>query len=165
MNAIAAVNRQGYIGKQGELLYSIREDMAYFVATTRGKAVVMGRKTLLSLPGGKGLKNRRNFVISRTMTEEEAAERGVTVVRTPEALIALLQAENIDTDDVFVIGGGEVYALLMPYCDKLYITRVEDDQTGDVRFPDIPSDFALAKGEKKRSDGYEYSFDLYVRQR
>ncbi|MBQ9369786.1 MAG: dihydrofolate reductase [Clostridia bacterium] len=165
MNAIAAVNEKGYIGRNGTLLYSIPEDMAYFVKMTRGKCVVMGRKTLLSLPGGKGLKNRQNYVLSRAMTEAEALERGVTVVRSPEELLRCLDEAGIPTEEVFVIGGSEIYALLMPYCDTLYITRVLDDAVGDASFPAISGDFTLQKGEPLTSSGYAYSFDIYVRQR
>jgi len=164
MNAIAAVNEKGYIGRNGTLLYSIPEDMAYFVKMTRGKCVVMGRKTLLSLPGGKGLKNRQNYVLSRTMTEAEAAERGVTVVRSVEELLRALHEQGISTEDVFVIGGSEIYSLLMPQCDTLYITRVSDDAVGDASFPVIPEDFSLQKGDLSTSSGYEYRFDVYVRQ-
>ena len=165
MNAIAAVNEKGYIGKDGTLLYSIKEDMAYFVKMTKGKCVVMGRKTLSSLPGGKGLRNRRNFVLSRTMTEAEAAERDVTVVRSPEDLFRALREQGIPTEEAFVIGGSEIYSLLLPYCDTLYITRVLDDAVGDAVFPAIPNDFTLKKGEPLTSDGYAYRFDVYVRQR
>ena len=164
MNAIAAVNALQYIGKQGDLLYSIKEDMAFFVAKTRGKTVVMGRKTLLSLPAGKGLKGRKNFVLSRAMSEAEAKEREVTVVRSTEALLAALKEAGIPSEEVFVIGGSEIYKELLPYCDTLYITRVEDKTVGDVSFPDIPSNFSLIKGETKHSDGFDYSFDTYVRQ-
>ena len=164
MNAIAAVNTLNYIGKSGALLYSIREDMAYFVSMTKGKCVVMGRKTLLSLPGGKGLKGRRNYVISRTMTEAEAAERGVTALASPEALLEALDREGIPSEDVFVIGGGEIYSLLLPYCDKLYITRVLSEDVGDVSFPAIPPSFVLHEGEEHFSEGYRYRFDTYVRQ-
>ena len=165
MNAIAAVNEKGYIGKNGSLLYSIREDMAYFVRMTKGKCVVMGRKTLLTLPSGKGLKGRRNFVLSRSMTDGEAAERGVTVVRSVEELLRALENEGVSGEEVFVIGGSEIYTLLLPYCDALYITRIADGKEGDASFPTIPSDFSLQKGEPLFSDGYAYSFDVYVRQR
>jgi len=165
MNAIAAVNKKGYIGKNDTLLYNIPEDMAYFVKTTRGKCVVMGRKTLLSLPGGKGLKGRKNIVLSRTMSEEEATARDVTVVRSPELLLPLLSEQGIPSEDVFVIGGSEIYTLLLPYCDTLYITRIEDDAVGDVSFPVIPSDYTLTKGERLESSGYVFSFDIYAKQR
>ena len=162
MNAIAAVNEKGYIGRNGTLLYSIPEDMAYFVKMTRGKCVVMGRKTLLSLPGGKGLKNRQNYVLSRAMTEAEALERGVTVIRSVDELLRALDAAGISTEEVFVIGGSEIYALLLPYCDTLYITRVLREDAGETRFPDIPADFALTEGALQTStSGVSFRFDRY----
>ena len=164
MNAIAAVNEKGYIGRNGTLLYSISEDMAYFVKMTRGKCVVMGRKTLLSLPGGKGLKNRQNYVLSRAMTEAEALERGVTVIRSVDELLRALDAASISTEEVFVIGGSEIYALLLPYCDTLYITRVLDGTVGDAFFPAISDTYTLTKGEPLTSGGYTYRFDVYVRE-
>ena len=163
MKAIAAVNEIGYIGKGGTLLYSLKEDMAFFVATTRGKTLVMGRKTLLSLPGGKGLKGRTNIVLSRSMSEAEAQERNVLVVRDVKGLFDLLEARAIPQDDLFVIGGGEIYSLLLPYCDTLYITRILDDAEGEVLFPEIPSCFTLKKGELKRAEGVSFRFDTYVR--
>ena len=163
MKAIAAVNLKGYIGKGGDLLYSIKEDMAYFAATTRGKTLVMGRKTLLSLPGGKGLKGRTNIVLSRSMTEEEAAERNVLVARDVTGLLDLLSSMGIPDEDTFVIGGGEIYALLLRYCDTLYITRILSDEIGEVRFPVIPSDFILTEGEIRSSGDLLYRFDTYVR--
>ncbi|MBP5405505.1 MAG: dihydrofolate reductase, partial [Clostridia bacterium] len=78
--------------------------------------------------------------------------------------IQKLKEAGIPSEEVFVIGGGEVYKLLLPYCDTLYITRVQDDAVGDVSFPEIPNDFTLIKGEMRESGGYHYSFDTYVRQ-
>ena len=165
MNAIAAVNEKGYIGKGGDLMYSLKEDMAYFVSVTRGKTLVMGRKTLLSLPGGKGLKGRTNILLSRTITEEEARERGVLVARDVKGLFTLLDELKTPADDVFVIGGGEIYSLLLPHCDKLYITRIFASDIGEVRFPEITEDFSLLKGELKHDGDLAYRFDVYVRVR
>ena len=162
-NAIAAVNEKGYIGKNGDLLYAIKEDMAYFAATTRGKTLVMGRKTLLSLPGGKGLKGRTNIVLSRNMTKEEAEGCGALLARTPEDIKAILSSRAILPEEVFVIGGGEIYSLLLPYCKTLYITRVFASDEGDVAFPSIPPDFSLIKGEEKEANGIRFRFDTYVR--
>ena len=165
MNAIAAVNLKGYIGKGGDLMYDIKEDLAFFARTTKGKTLVMGRKTLLSLPGGKGLKGRTNVVLSRSMAESEAEERNVHVVRDVKGLFELLSTLKTDPSEVFVIGGGEIYNLLLPYCDTLYITRILSDDVGEVRFPDIPSDFALTVGEVHRSGSVDFRFDTYVRVR
>jgi dihydrofolate reductase len=163
MNAIAAVNLKGYIGKGGDLMYSIKEDLAFFARTTKGKTMVMGRRTLLSLPGGKGLKGRTNVVLSRTMTAEEAKERDVLVARDVDDLMELLRSLGIPEEEVFVIGGGEIYALLLPYCNTLYITRVLSDEIGEVRFPEIPADFVLTEGEVLHSGDLAYRFDTYVR--
>ena len=163
MKAIAAVNEKGYIGKGGTLLYSLKEDMAFFVATTRGKTLVMGRKTLLSLPGGKGLKGRVNVVLSRSMTEEEAQERNVLLVRDVKGLFDLLAERAIPQEEVFVIGGGEIYSLLLPYCDTLYITRILDSTVGEVKFPEIPDAFTLKRGELKQEGDVSFRFDTYVR--
>ncbi len=163
MNAIAAVNEKGFIGKNGDLLYSIREDMLYFASVTRGKTLVMGRKTLLSLPGGKGLKGRTNIVLSRNMTEEEAESRSAILARTPEDVFKILSSRSIPEEEVFVIGGGEIYALFLPYCKALYITRVFASDEGDASFPAIPQDFSLIEGEKQNAGGYSFRFDKYVR--
>ena len=165
MNAIAAVNEKGYIGKKGGLMYDIKEDLAFFARTTKGKTLVMGRKTLLSLPGGKGLKGRTNILLSRSVSEEEAAARDVTVVRDVKGLFELLSDLGVDQADVFVIGGGEVYSLLLPYCDTLYITRIFSSDVGEVRFPEITPDFILREGEMLRSGDLAYRFDTYVRKR
>ena len=163
MKAIAAVNLAGYIGKNGGLLYSIREDMKYFATVTRGKTLVMGRKTLLSLPGGTGLKGRTNVVLSRSMTEEEATRRGVLLAKDVQGLFALLSQHAISLEDTYVIGGGEIYSLLLPHCDTLYITRILREDAGETRFPDIPADFRLTEGEVRESDGVSFRFDRYDR--
>ena len=165
MKAIAAVNTKGYIGKGGDLMYSIREDMKYFASVTRGKTLVMGRKTLLSLPGGKGLKGRTNILLSRTITPEEAKDREVLLARDVQGLFDLLASRNIPQDEVFVIGGGEIYSLLLPYCDTLYITRVFSDEIGEVRFPEIPSDFTLTEGEMQYAGELAFRFDTYAKNR
>ena len=165
MNAIAAVNKKGYIGKGGDLMYSIKEDLAFFARTTKGKTLVMGRKTLLSLPEGKGLKGRTNIVLSRSMTETEALERNVLIARDVKGLFDLLSARAVPAEDTFVIGGGEIYSLLLPYCDTLYITRVLSEETGEVKFPDITPDFVLSEGEVMTSGTLRYRFDTYVRRR
>ena len=165
MKAIAAVNLAGYIGKGGELLYSIREDMRYFATVTKGKTLVMGRNTLLSLPGGTGLKGRVNVVLSRSMSAEEATVRGATVVRDVKGLFAYLSQRAISLEDAYVIGGGEIYSLLLPYCDTLYITRILREDKGDTRFPMIPMDFILTEGEVRESEGISYRFDRYDRVR
>ena len=125
MNLIAAVDRNWAIGRNGKLLVSIPQDMAYFRQMTTGKVVIMGRKTLESFPKKKPLRNRaENIVITRQMDYQA---EGATVVHSVEE--ALNAAARYDTRDVFVIGGGEVYRSLLPYCDTAYITRATDELT------------------------------------
>ena len=129
----------------------------------RPKAGAVNDEITVSLPGGKGLKNRTNIVLSRTMTTEEAKERDVLVARDTNDLLELLRSLGTPEEEVFVIGGGEVYALLLPYCKTLYITRVLSEDEGEVKFPDIPSDFVLTEGEVNHSGDLAYRFDTYVR--
>ena len=118
MNLIVAVDKNFGIGCANKLLYHIPEDLQYFKQKTLGKTVVMGDKTLKSLPGGKPLPNRRNIVMS---LEPLAGEN--EVCGSVEELLA--KVKDIPQDDVFVIGGQQIYELLMPYCSYAYITEID----------------------------------------
>ena len=101
MNLIVAVDEKWGIGKDGGLLAHLPEDMKYFRETTRGRTVVMGRRTLESFPGGKPLKNRVNMVLSR---DEAYAPEGVRVYHSVEDVLEALR--DCREEDVFIIGGG-----------------------------------------------------------
>lgn len=131
MNAIVAVGRNWGIGAGGKLLFRIPEDMRRFRKMTEGKTVAMGRKTLESLPGGKPLPNRRNVILSSSMKSSE----GIEVCRGKEELLEKLK--GIPEEDVFVIGGGEVYRLLLPLCRKAYVTKIDAERPSDVFFPNL----------------------------
>ena len=114
MQAIVAVSQSWGIGRDGQLLFRIRADLQRFKALTTGHTVVMGRKTLETLPGGRGLPDRRNLVLTRqkSLTPDRAE-----TVHSPEELLALADS------DAFVIGGQEVYTRLLPYCTRVYVTK------------------------------------------
>ena len=115
------------IGKNNQLLVHIPEDLKdRFKALTLGHPVIMGRKTLESLPGGKGLPGRENIVLSRTMPK---ASEGLTVLRSVEEI--LCYAASLEKD-AFVIGGGEIYRQLMPYCAGAYVTKVPEAFDADT---------------------------------
>ena len=97
------------------------------------------------------------------MTEEEATRRGVLLAKDVQGLFALLSQHAISLEDTYVIGGGEIYSLLLPHCDTLYITRILREDAGETRFPDIPADFRLTEGEVRESDGVSFRFDRYDR--
>lgn len=132
MNAIAAVSASWGLGKNNDLLFHISEDMKHFRALTAGGTVIMGRKTLDSMPGGKALPKRRNIVITR---DQNFARENVEVVHSVEEAVALVATE--DPDKVWVIGGGEIYAAMLPYCRMCSITHVDADPDCEVFFPDL----------------------------
>ncbi|MGN0687940.1 MAG: dihydrofolate reductase [Oscillospiraceae bacterium] len=129
MTLILVADNDWAIGKNGGLLTSLPADMKRFREITTGHTVVMGRKTYESFPK-RPLPNRVNCVISRT----ESAIEGAEVFGSIEGFLEY--AKNIE-DEIFVIGGGEIYRQMLPYCDKAYITRVYESFGGDTFFTDI----------------------------
>lgn len=158
MNLIVAVDRGWGIGKDGDLLYSIPEDMKFFRTTTAGKTVIMGRATLESLPGGKPLPKRRNIILSRTLDKVEGAE----VCKTPEEIVALLS--DTPTEDVFVIGGESVYRDMLPYCDTAYITKIEAEREADrhlVNLDEADEWKIVYRSPMKEHEGIYFAFLTY----
>ena len=153
MKLIAAVDRNWAIGRNGKLLVSIPQDMAYFRQMTTGKVVIMGRKTLESFPKKKPLRNRAENIVITRQTDYQAED--ATVVHSVEE--ALNAAARYDTRDVFVIGGGEVYRSLLPYCDTAYITKIDFAYDADTRLPDLDHD---PEWEKVRATDELTYFDL-----
>ena len=131
MQAIVAVDENWGIGRDGQLLFHLKADLARFRALTLGHTVIMGRKTLLSLPGGRPLPKRRNIVLSR---DPSFAPQNVEVVRSAE------EAAQMAEEDAFCIGGGSVYRQLLPWCGRVYVTRVLASAAADTFFPDLDSD-------------------------
>lgn len=158
MKLIAAVDSNWGIGKNCSLLTSIPEDMKFFRESTRDHVLVMGHKTLISFPGCKPLPARLNIVMSRR-TE---AVKGAVVCDSTEQLLALLQ--DFSSDDIFVIGGGMIYSLLLPYCETAYITKMQFNGGADAFFPNLdenPSWQIVSESEEKEHEGLSYSFVTY----
>ena len=131
MKAIMAMARNRVIGVSGGMPWHLPEEFRFFKKTTMGHAIVMGRRTYESL--GKALPGRRNIVLSRTM--ESVPE--VTVVKNLEELKKL----NIPSGEIFVIGGADVFRLLLPECNELFITHVHRDVEGDTFLPPFEKEF------------------------
>ncbi len=123
MIAIVAMSPQRVIGAEGRIPWHIPEDLKFFKRTTLGHAVLMGRKTYESI--GKPLPGRENIVLSRT-----ADFPGVRMVRSLDEV-----SEPADGRQLFVIGGAELYAALLPRCAELLLTRVAIEVPGDTFFP------------------------------
>lgn len=128
ISIIVAVAENGVIGDKNALLWHIREDLQHFKAVTTGHPVVMGRKTYESL--GRPLPNRRNVVITR----QELTIAGCEVVHSLDEALALFSSD----EEVFIIGGAQIYAEVLPRADRFYLTRVEHPYEGDTRFPQWP---------------------------
>lgn len=157
ISLIVAVAENGVIGDRNALLWHISEDLRHFKAVTTGHPVVMGRKTWESL--GRPLPNRTNVVITRQNIEIP----GCTVAHSLEEAVALFPAD----EEVFVIGGAQIYAQALDAADKIYMTRVEHDYEGDTSFPEwdatrwrLTSREAFPRGEKYP---YPFAFEEYER--
>lgn len=160
MNAIAAVSLDWGIGKDNDLLFHIGEDMKRFRALTTGGTVIMGRKTLDSMPGGKPLPRRRNIVLTR---QEDFAREGVEAAYSPEEVLRLTAGE--DPEKVWVIGGGEIYRQLLPYCRLCWLTRVYARPESAVFFPDLdvlPQWQVLRSGAIVSDGTWDYQFIEYI---
>ena len=160
MILIASADEKWGIGREGDLLFSIPEDMRFFRESTTGKTIIMGKTTLLSLPKSAPLPKRRNIVLSRTLGEVEGAE----VYATKEE--ALAAVAGLDEEDVFVIGGAAVYKEFLPQCDTAYITRIYKDGNADKFLPDfdaLPDWEKTSESELKNHEGTEFKFITYKR--
>lgn len=146
---IAAVAENGCIGKDGKVPWALPEDMKRFKALTMGHIVIMGRKTWESIPEKfRPLPGRTNVVVTRQA--EYALPGGVERAASLDEALTAHAAE-----DVFVIGGGEIYALAMPKATRLEVTRVKQSVEGDAFFPDIdPSEWHILKGVTMQ--GYDF---------
>lgn len=161
MDMIVAVDQNWGIGKGNDLLFHIPEDMKFFRQMTLGKNVVCGKKTLLSFPGGKPLPNRRHFVLTHGELEENE-----NLVKVSSIDDLFQKIGEIPTDDVMVIGGESVYRQLLPFCKRIYVTRIYDsDPEADVFFPCLDEDasFGLSyEGEETVSqNGKKFRFTTY----
>ena len=161
MNAIAAVSLNWGLGKDNDLLFHISEDMKHFRTLTSGGTVIMGRKTLDSMPGGKALPKRRNIVITR---DRNFQRDNVEVVHSIEEALALVAGE--DPEKVWVIGGGEIYKAMLPHCSRCCMTKVYAQPECEVFFPNLDEmeDWQVACSETVARDGeLEYQFIDYMR--
>ena len=156
---VAACARGGVIGIDNRLPWHLPEDMKFFRETTRGKPVIMGRKTWESLPDAfRPLPGRVNIVVSRNAAYPAV---GATVVGSlPDALTA---AGNADI--VFVMGGAELYRQALPIADRLYLTEIDADFAGDAFFPELAKDDwrEAQRNPQVAASGLKFAFVTYER--
>lgn len=160
MKMIVCVSENYGIGNKGELLFSLPPDMKLFRETTLNKVVVMGRSTLDSFPGGKALKNRINIVLTR----DEYFERENTVVfHSREAVLEYIK--QFESDDVYVIGGAQIYEMFREECDEAIVTKVRKQPPCDTFFFDIDSDEKWIKESESDLMEHEGTFFTFCKYR
>jgi dihydrofolate reductase len=159
MQAIVAVDDNWGIGREGGMLFHLPEDLKHFRRLTLGKTVVMGRRTLDSLPGGVPLKDRHNIVLTRN------AALHVPGAHVVHSLSELWQAlKDTPPDQVILMGGGQIYALLIDCCDRAHVTHVRGAWPAEHCFPDLstrPGWRLVHRGEEQKQNGLHYAFCEY----
>lgn len=170
-SVIAVIGKNGELGTRGGLIWQLPEDMRYFKETTQGHPVIMGDKTLLSLPGL--LPGRKHYVLTR---DKEALRPELRKMRrkfpgeAPEVeIIADLSKfirDHIDTpEEMFVCGGGQVYKSFLPFSKKLYLTEVHRSyEEADTFFPDFdPRIYRRTQVKRGIQDDLVYDFAIYIK--
>ena len=154
---IAAVARNRAIGKDNKLIYRLPDDMKHFKALTTGHTVIMGRKTFESLPKG-ALPNRRNIVLSRS----ESVFDGCDCYSSIDESLSHCSSD----EDIYIMGGAEVYAQTIDKADRLCLTEVDDvPEVADAFFPEYTNWKEIEREEHKADEKHAYNFAFvdYVR--
>lgn len=151
ISIIAVISENKALGKDNRLLWHIPEDMKRFKNITTGHPIIMGRKTFESL--GRPLPNRTNIVITRNPSFNVIG--AVTVDSLDKALES---ARQIEKDEIFIIGGGQIFREAMPVVDKLYLTIVEGKYEADTFFPEYGEFKKIVFEQECKSGGYKYKF-------
>ena len=157
ISMIAAVGEHLELGAGNDLMWHLPDDFRWFVNHTKGHPVIMGRKTMESL--GKPLKNRTNIVISRNV---ESIQEGFEYA--PSLDVAIERAFALDAHEIFIIGGGQIYAEAMPLATRLYITRVKSTfPNADTFFPAIDTSWQVVFQELHEIDEkHEHAFEFLI---
>ena len=156
---IWAQDKKGAIGKDGTLPWHLPNDMKFFKTMTTGHTVVMGRKTFESM-NSRPLPNRRNIIITR---QKDYQVKNAEVIHSPEELNDFID----NNEDIYIIGGSEIYRLFLPYAQSLWQTEIEHDFEGDTFFPEVNwKEWSLEKeykGMVDKNNLYAHTFKNYRR--
>ena len=157
MIAIVAVDKNWGIGKDGEQLIYIPEDLKRFKAFTTGNTIILGRKTMYTFPGSKPLKGRRNLILSRSA---DFAPEGAEVFSGLEELMEKVT----DPDNTYVVGGASVYHTMIGQCDRAYVTKIDAEYPADCWFPNLdedPSWVIESEEDWQEQDGVRFRYVNY----
>lgn len=160
ISIIVAAAENNAIGKNNQLLWHLPNDLRFFKQTTTGFPIIMGRKTYESV--GKPLPNRRNILITR---QPDYQAEGVETVHSLDEAIAL--ATQQEANEIFIVGGAEIYREALPLTDRIYLTRVHAEIPGDTHFPEFDTGIWRQTAQEHRQadekHAYSYSFMIYDR--
>lgn len=155
ISIIWAMDKNGLIGRNNCLPWKLPADLSYFKKNTMDHSIIMGRKTFESI--GKPLPGRRNIIMTR---DPNFSAEGCAVCHSIEDVL-----NQGWKDEIFVIGGAEVYSKFLPFADRLYITLIDEVFSGNVFFPNVDLGswklVSSIKGEKNEKNPYDYYFKIY----
>lgn len=156
---IVAASKNNVIGVDGDLPWHIPEDFKFFKDKTNGHILIMGRKTLESLPGGKPLPNRLHIVITRQ--NDYVADNTIIVNSIEQAIEEAKKHTDKYGEEVFIAGGGEIYKQSLPFTNRIYLTRICMEVEGDTLYPEVDESLFSLTEESKRTQPVEFSFLTY----
>jgi len=159
ISLIAAVAKNGLIGKDNKLPWHLPADLRFFKNTTLGHPIIMGRKNFESI--GRVLPGRTNIVLTRNANFAEA--ENLKVAHSLKGAFEI--AQKTGTDECFVIGGAEIYKEALPFCQKLYITRVHGIFEGNTFMPEFEKGFrkiSCVSNSKDEQNAYDYDFEIFI---
>lgn len=155
ISIIAAIGKNNELGKDNDLIWHIKGDLAHFKELTMHKKIVMGASTYKSLP--KKLEGREYIILSKSLSGIPDAQ----IYQNFDDLLAYL---NTIDEEVMIIGGASIYKLFLPYAEVLYLTEIEKESAADVYFPEFDKkDFTKTLSEEHVDDDIKYKFVTYVR--
>lgn len=160
LSIIVAKAKNNIIGKGNSLIWHLSDDLKRFKKLTTGHTIIMGRKTFESL--GRVLPNRYHVILTNN-TKWKVDNENVEVINDITKLSTYIESD----EESFVIGGGAIYKLLMPYCKKMYITEINTEFEGDVKFPEIDKniwkEIEREKGPNDEKNDFSYDYVTYER--
>ena len=163
ISLIAAIGKNNELGKNNTLVWSMPTDLKYFREKTMGHPVIMGRKTFESI--GRPMPNRRNIIITRAL---DYKKDGIEVVNSLDQAINSARTPLADNEEIFIIGGEEIFKQAMPLAERLYITHIEaQDKDADTFFPKIIpvvwNEISHQEHKKDDANPFDYTFSVYDR--
>ncbi|WP_078432872.1 dihydrofolate reductase [Metabacillus halosaccharovorans] len=157
ISLIVAMDKHRLIGRDNQLPWHLPQDLAYFKKVTMNHKIIMGRKTFESI--GRPLPGRENIIVTRDSTY---SQEGCTILHSIDEILELSSRSD---EELFVIGGAEIFKEILPVSDRLYITEIDDVFEGDTYFPDRKETewkkISVEKGTRDKKNPYDFEFVVY----